>query len=55
MAMNHNMTMATVRLIFFLKKRTNYKLQEKLETKSLGWLKVNTHTINIIKIQNSWT
>lgn len=34
---------------------SNYNRQEKLDAKSLGWLKVNTHTINIIEIQCSWT
>lgn len=53
MAMNHNMTKATVRPNF--KMKTNYNLQEKLETKRLRWPIVNTHTINTIKIQCSWT
>lgn len=41
--MNHHMTEATARPIF--KMKTNYNLHEKLETKSLRLLKVNTHTI----------
>lgn len=49
MAINHNVTVATARHI--LKIKTNYNLHEKLETNSLRWPAVNTHTINIIEIK----
>lgn len=46
MAMNHHMTVASVRPI--LKMKTNYNPHEKAQTKSLRWLTVNTHTIKKI-------